>query len=130
MSSMSDHSIQCPVTTIDHYSSSHPPSGYDGANKLQIDPQNIGHQDYQQQTDSRYLTVLSTSLMPTLNSRTNANSNSVLKQPAAATNTNNSNHHSMPLPTGWEMATDPETGKCFFVDHNTRQTQWFDPRDR
>lgn len=36
----------------------------------------------------------------------------------------------MPLPQGWEMAIDAETGKTFYVDHNTRTTQWFDPRDR
>lgn len=34
-----------------------------------------------------------------------------------------------PLPSGWEMATDLD-GKIFFVDHNTQQTTWIDPRDR
>lgn len=38
--------------------------------------------------------------------------------------------HTMPLPVGWEVAVDPESGKNYFIDHNTRQTQWFDPRDR
>ncbi len=37
---------------------------------------------------------------------------------------------SLPLPPGWEMANDSETGKCYYVDHNTKRTQWFDPRDR
>ncbi|KAI1309436.1 Protein WWC2 [Halotydeus destructor] len=36
---------------------------------------------------------------------------------------------SVPLPTGWEAAQD-EMGKVFYVDHNTKKTQWFDPRDR
>ena len=37
---------------------------------------------------------------------------------------------SLPLPHGWEVATDSETGKCYYVDHNTKRTQWIDPRDR
>eukprot|EP01134_Creolimax_fragrantissima_P001928 CFRG1928T1 len=32
-----------------------------------------------------------------------------------------------PLPAGWEMRSTPE-GKVFFVDHNTRETTWSDPR--
>lgn len=36
----------------------------------------------------------------------------------------------IPLPANWEVGRDRETGKVFFVDHNTRRTQWFDPRDR
>ncbi|KNC79547.1 hypothetical protein SARC_08058 [Sphaeroforma arctica JP610] len=32
-----------------------------------------------------------------------------------------------PLPVGWEMRSTPE-GKVFFVDHNTRETTWQDPR--
>jgi len=37
---------------------------------------------------------------------------------------------SLPLPPGWEVATDGETGQLYYVDHNTKKTQWFDPRDR
>lgn len=33
------------------------------------------------------------------------------------------------LPAGWEMAFDSD-GKVFFIDHNTKQTTWIDPRDR
>lgn len=33
------------------------------------------------------------------------------------------------LPSGWEMAIDTETGKTYYVDHNNKRTQWFDPRD-
>jgi WW domain len=33
------------------------------------------------------------------------------------------------LPAGWEMATDSD-GKVFYIDHNTKQTTWVDPRDR
>lgn len=32
--------------------------------------------------------------------------------------------------SGWEVALDPETGRNYYVDHNTKTTQWFDPRDR
>lgn len=39
-------------------------------------------------------------------------------------------NQNVPLPSGWEAAQDAETGKWFFVDHSTRRTQWFDPRDR
>lgn len=35
----------------------------------------------------------------------------------------------MPMPPGWEKALDLETGKHYFVNHNSRETQWFDPRD-
>ncbi|KAH9421633.1 regulation of hippo signaling [Dermatophagoides pteronyssinus] len=35
----------------------------------------------------------------------------------------------MPLPNDWELAIDPETGRKYFVNHNTKETQWFDPRD-
>jgi protein KIBRA len=34
-----------------------------------------------------------------------------------------------PLPAGWEIGTDVD-GKTFYIDHNTRQTTWIDPRDR
>uniref|UniRef100_A0A8C9T9R7 WW and C2 domain containing 2 n=1 Tax=Scleropages formosus TaxID=113540 RepID=A0A8C9T9R7_SCLFO len=35
----------------------------------------------------------------------------------------------LPLPDGWEEARDYD-GKVFYIDHNTRQTSWIDPRDR
>ncbi|CAN9500247.1 unnamed protein product [Ophioblennius macclurei] len=35
----------------------------------------------------------------------------------------------LPLPAGWEEARDYD-GRLFFIDHNTRQTSWIDPRDR
>ncbi|XP_023689538.1 BAG family molecular chaperone regulator 3 [Paramormyrops kingsleyae] len=33
-----------------------------------------------------------------------------------------------PLPPGWEIKIDPQTGWPFFVDHNNRITTWHDPR--
>ncbi|XP_015995646.2 protein WWC3 isoform X3 [Rousettus aegyptiacus] len=35
----------------------------------------------------------------------------------------------LPLPAGWEEARDYD-GRIFYIDHNTRQTSWIDPRDR
>ncbi|XP_072470497.1 protein WWC3 isoform X3 [Notamacropus eugenii] len=35
----------------------------------------------------------------------------------------------LPLPAGWEEARDFD-GRIFYIDHNTRQTSWIDPRDR
>ncbi|XP_062436554.1 BAG family molecular chaperone regulator 3 [Rhea pennata] len=35
-----------------------------------------------------------------------------------------------PLPPGWEIKIDPQTGWPFFVDHNSRTTTWSDPRQR
>ncbi|XP_035185878.1 BAG family molecular chaperone regulator 3 isoform X1 [Oxyura jamaicensis] len=35
-----------------------------------------------------------------------------------------------PLPPGWEIKVDPQTGWPFFVDHNSRTTTWNDPRRR
>lgn len=32
-----------------------------------------------------------------------------------------------PLPSGWEMRFDEVTGRYYFVDHNTRSTQWQHP---
>jgi len=32
-----------------------------------------------------------------------------------------------PLPAGWEMRTTAQ-GEVYFVDHNSRRTQWEDPR--
>ncbi|CAL8299745.1 unnamed protein product [Merluccius merluccius] len=37
-------------------------------------------------------------------------------------------NHSDPLPLGWEIKIDPQTGWPFFVDHNNRTTTWRDPR--
>lgn len=33
-----------------------------------------------------------------------------------------------PLPPGWEIKIDPQTGWPFFVDHINRTTSWNDPR--
>ncbi|KAG8435807.1 hypothetical protein GDO86_013666 [Hymenochirus boettgeri] len=33
-----------------------------------------------------------------------------------------------PLPPGWEIKLDPQTGWPFYVDHNSRTTTWSDPR--
>ncbi|XP_019949819.1 BAG family molecular chaperone regulator 3 [Paralichthys olivaceus] len=38
------------------------------------------------------------------------------------------NNDSEPLPLGWEVKIDPQTGWPFFVDHNNRTTTWNDPR--
>ena len=35
----------------------------------------------------------------------------------------------IPLPAGWTMARDFD-GKIYFIDHNSQQTSWIDPRDR
>ncbi|XP_043928509.1 protein WWC3 isoform X2 [Protopterus annectens] len=35
----------------------------------------------------------------------------------------------LPLPPGWEEARDYD-GRPFYIDHNTKQTSWIDPRDR
>lgn len=32
-----------------------------------------------------------------------------------------------PLPPGWEMRLDEKSGNFYFVDHNTRSTQWNHP---
>lgn len=34
-----------------------------------------------------------------------------------------------PLPDGWEEGRDFD-GKVFYINHNTQQTTWIDPRDR
>ncbi|XP_053243226.1 protein WWC3 isoform X3 [Podarcis raffonei] len=47
-------------------------------------------------------------------------------QPAAPRGRENSE---LPLPAGWEEARDYD-GRVFYIDHNTRQTSWIDPRDR
>lgn len=39
-------------------------------------------------------------------------------------------NQNIPLPPGWEVDRDEETGRLFFIDHNSRRTQWYDPRDR
>ena len=33
-----------------------------------------------------------------------------------------------PLPPGWEMKIDNVSGWPYFIDHNTRNTTWQDPR--
>ncbi|XP_028983641.1 BAG family molecular chaperone regulator 3 [Betta splendens] len=38
------------------------------------------------------------------------------------------NNDNEPLPLGWEVKIDPQTGWPFFVDHNNRTTTWNDPR--
>ncbi|XP_069754280.1 protein KIBRA-like isoform X2 [Narcine bancroftii] len=38
-------------------------------------------------------------------------------------------HGELPLPPGWEEATDYD-GKLYYIDHNTKRTSWVDPRDR
>lgn len=38
------------------------------------------------------------------------------------------NNDSDPLPLGWEVKIDPQTGWPFFVNHNNRTTTWNDPR--
>ncbi|KAI8579981.1 hypothetical protein K450DRAFT_240022 [Umbelopsis ramanniana AG] len=35
-----------------------------------------------------------------------------------------------PLPQGWEARYDQNSGKYYFIDHNTHQTTWEDPRSR
>lgn len=35
----------------------------------------------------------------------------------------------IPLPDGWDFARDYD-GKVYFIDHNSKQTTWIDPRDR
>ncbi|XP_013389422.1 protein KIBRA isoform X3 [Lingula anatina] len=35
----------------------------------------------------------------------------------------------IPIPCGWEVCKDFD-GKLFYIDHNTKQTTWIDPRDR
>ena len=32
-----------------------------------------------------------------------------------------------PLPRGWDLGRDYD-GKVYFIDHNTKQTTWVDPR--
>ncbi|KAM3606948.1 uncharacterized protein V6R79_026217 [Siganus canaliculatus] len=51
--------------------------------------------------------------------------NGVKTQSPILTMANNDND---PLPLGWEVKIDPQTGWPFFVDHNNRTTTWNDPR--
>ncbi|XP_019737653.1 BAG family molecular chaperone regulator 3 isoform X2 [Hippocampus comes] len=51
--------------------------------------------------------------------------NGMKTQSPTATMANNDND---PLPLGWEVKIDPQTGWPFFVDHNNRTTTWNDPR--
>lgn len=46
-----------------------------------------------------------------------------IRSPTVAMANNND-----PLPMGWEIKIDPQTGWPFFVDHNNRRTTWNDPR--
>ncbi|XP_078086883.1 protein KIBRA-like isoform X2 [Mustelus asterias] len=41
----------------------------------------------------------------------------------------NKGHGELPLPPGWEEATDFD-GKLYYIDHNAKRTSWVDPRDR
>lgn len=56
---------------------------------------------------------------------TAGNMNGVKTQSPTPTANNNENE---PLPVGWEVKIDPQTGWPFFVDHNNRATTWNDPR--
>ncbi|XP_037127118.1 BAG family molecular chaperone regulator 3 [Syngnathus acus] len=51
--------------------------------------------------------------------------NGMKTQSPTTTMANNDND---PLPLGWEVKIDPQTGWPFFVDHNSRTTTWNDPR--
>lgn len=51
--------------------------------------------------------------------------NGMKTQSPTLTMANNDND---PLPLGWEVKIDPQTGWPFFVDHNNRTTTWNDPR--
>ncbi|XP_074848856.1 protein WWC3 isoform X2 [Carettochelys insculpta] len=50
-------------------------------------------------------------------------------QPAAGGGPRGRESSELPLPAGWEEARDFD-GRVFYIDHNTRQTSWIDPRDR
>lgn len=56
---------------------------------------------------------------------TACNMNGMKAQSPILTMANNDNE---PLPLGWEVKIDPQTGWPFFVDHNNRTTTWNDPR--
>ncbi|XP_045926711.1 BAG family molecular chaperone regulator 3 [Micropterus dolomieu] len=56
---------------------------------------------------------------------TTSNMNGMKTQSPIQTMANNDND---PLPLGWEVKIDPQTGWPFFVDHNNRTTTWNDPR--
>uniref|UniRef100_A0A8C8VJV3 WWC family member 3 n=1 Tax=Pelusios castaneus TaxID=367368 RepID=A0A8C8VJV3_9SAUR len=51
------------------------------------------------------------------------------QQPAAGGGQRGRESSELPLPAGWEEARDFD-GRLFYIDHNTRQTSWIDPRDR
>ncbi|XP_071506134.1 uncharacterized protein [Diadema antillarum] len=36
----------------------------------------------------------------------------------------------MPMPAGWEAKYDPNLGRYFYINHQTRSTQWTDPRQQ
>lgn len=56
---------------------------------------------------------------------TSSNMNGMKTQTPILAMANNDND---PLPLGWEVKIDPQTGWPFFVDHNNRTTTWNDPR--
>lgn len=56
---------------------------------------------------------------------TASNMNGMKTQSPMLTMASNDND---PLPLGWEVKIDPQTGWPFFVDHNNRTTTWNDPR--
>lgn len=39
------------------------------------------------------------------------------------------NNGELPLPDGWDVATDFD-GKIYYIDHINKKTTWIDPRDR
>lgn len=39
------------------------------------------------------------------------------------------NNGELPLPDGWDVATDFD-GKIYYIDHTNKKTTWIDPRDR
>ena len=75
--------------------------------------------------------------LPTSNLAQDSNSNqshSVGHRPRAQTSTSNRSTRTTvpddglgPLPSGWSQQI-AETGRVFFIDHNTRTTTWIDPR--
>lgn len=48
---------------------------------------------------------------------------------SVATSTTPMPSENIPLPEGWDMATDFD-GKVYYIDHQNKKTTWIDPRDR
>lgn len=91
-------------------------------------PQNDSSSSNHQITNHNH----SQSLLNRLNSNANENSsNDNQPVPAHINNTEtNSQHESSSndlLPAGWSYQVS-ETGRVFFIDHNTKTTTWIDPR--